>query len=112
MKIKDLIKVFEQLLPIYKKAYKEDWVNSILLNKHLNFGICTAADENLGINIFDVMSVRTGYYKNYIKVDFYRSPCFLFPLPKTGKDLKSRIDFMESEIVDLKRLLKKGFTHV
>jgi len=109
MKIKDLIKVFEQLLPIYKKAYKENVTNSILNCRGLEFGLCNASDRHLGIDIYEVIS---RYYKNYITVDFYNEPTFLFERPKTGKGLKPRIDFMESEIKDLKRLLKKGFTHV
>lgn len=62
--------------------------------------------------LINILRIRTNntikrYYKNYLGCDAY-----LFPRPQTGKDLKSRIDFMESEIKDLKKLLKKGYTHV
>jgi len=113
MKIKDLIKVFEQLLPIYKKACKCNWDYDKLYSKELHFGLCNSSYELLNVQIISVMSEKNGYYKNFLGgTNWMGEFVYLFPKPKTGKDLKSRIDFMEAEIKDLKRLLKKGYTHV
>lgn len=105
MKITELISVFERLLPIYEKAYKEKWYRKQLVSNHLTIGLC-----NFELNTFDTGSlyrVVPRYYKNILDEDGY-----LFPYPDTYKDLKPRIDFMKSEIKDLKRLIKKGYTHV
>ncbi len=108
MKITRLIKVYEKLLPIYKKAYEEDWDIVLLVHNRIDFGLCYASCCIYGVDIHKTMSRwANGYYKNYIN-----SSGYLFSLPKTGKDLKTRIDFMESEIKSLKRLIKKGYTHV
>jgi hypothetical protein len=105
MKIQQLIKIFEQLLPIYKKAYEEDWDKRKLDIEEIDCGICWSADVLLkNTDVYDVFET---YYKNIIIDGGY-----LYNLPSSGKDLKSRIDFMESEIIDLNKLLKKGYTHV
>jgi len=108
MEIKDLIKVFKQLLPIYKDAYLKK-----LLPMNLSGGLCFASYYYADYILDDVMNKYTGYYSNLI-VSKNESGMivFLFPKPESSKDLKSRIDFMESEIKDLKRLLKQGYTHV
>ncbi len=116
MKIKELISVFEKLLPVYKSAYKKNVDHDMLMNLHLNQGLCFAADNIFNADLLGVMDYEHGYYKNYIKVVglcfFTYYPMFLFPKPTKGKDLKTRIDFMEAEIKSLKRLQKRGFTHV
>lgn len=104
MEITELISVYERLLPIYKKAYEKNLRYWDLYFNHLGRGICHASLNILGIKTFPTIK---RYYKKYLD-----KKGFLFPPPKTGKDLKSRIDFMESEIKDLKRLIKKGYTHV
>lgn len=116
MKITKLISVFEKLLPAYKIAYKKNVDHDTLINLHLHQGLCFAADNIFNADLIGVMDYEYGYYKNYIKVKgrgFFSSyPMYLFPKPTKGKDLKTRIDFMESEIKSLKRLQKIGFTHV
>jgi len=108
MKITRLIKVYEKLLPIYKKAYEEDLDMVPLIRNGIGSGLCFASIYHCGVGVHQLMSKWTnGYYKNYIN-----SSGYLFRPPKTGKDLKTRIDFMESEIKSLKRLIKKGYTHV
>lgn len=102
MKIKKLISVFERLLPIYKEAFEGDWSWDKLCKNRLNCGICMASDYEL----LSVFTTYDGYYYNLTRGSV------LFRYPDSGKDLKSRIDFMESEIKDLKRLIKKGYTHV
>ncbi len=109
MKITKLIKVYEKLLPIYKKAHEEDFSYSDLYWSFLNFGICYASDCILGIPISKPVN---RYYSNLFIKKGHLKGLYLFPEPRTGKDLKTRIDFMESEIKDLKRLIKKGYTHV
>jgi hypothetical protein len=103
MKITELISVFKHLLPIYKEAYEKD-LDKNFYDQMLSFGICNAGFYLVGDN--RLYTVFKDYYVNLTKGRY------LYPLPSTNKDLKPRIDFMESEIKDLKRLLKKGYTHV
>lgn len=114
MKITELIKVFEKLLPIYREAYNNNASFLHLYHKNIAFGLCFASDWVLDINIGIVFRQKDGYYKNFLTVESYcgSGNNLLFHYPKKCKDLKSRIDFMESEIKDLKRLIKKGYTHV
>lgn len=104
MEITKLISVYERLLPVYKKAYEENWDYLDLKSSYLVCGICGASNNILGIDLFDLF---VDYYYDLVDKDGY-----LFPRHQKGRDLKSRIDFMESEIKDLKKLLKKGYTHV
>lgn len=109
MKIERLIQIFEQLLPIYEKGYKEKYSRFFLYENNLEFGLCYTVfytqeinDKNEFFSLF-----RNGYYSSMEKTDGY-----MYPKPKTWQDLKPRIDFMKSEIKDLKKLLKQGYTHV
>jgi len=104
MKITELISVFERLLPIYEKAYKENLNFMDLQYLCLNYGLCASAKKHCNIEIYDVI------YDYYHKT--YSFGTYLFRLPKKSKDLKPRIDFMKSEIKDLKRLIKLGYTHI
>lgn len=109
MKIERLINIFEQLLPIYEKGYKEVYDKIQLIENDLDHGLCAAV--MFGLNIEDsnefTLLFSEGYYKYLVEEDGY-----LFNTPNIGIDLKPRIDFMKSEIKNLKRLLKKGYTHV
>lgn len=107
MEIKELISVFEKLLPIYKEAYLERISKEEIWRRDLCNGICWLAHQKL--NNLSLESVFNSYYKNLLSsID----KMFLFEKPEKWQHLKSRIDFMESEIKDLKHLLKKGYTHV
>lgn len=105
MKITKLIKAYEKLIPIYKQAYNQNLNSRELYHIGLNCGICSAYSHHF--YELGMYSVFETYYKNIVDNDR-----FLYPMPQTGKDLKSRIDFMESEIKDLNKLLKRGYTHV
>lgn len=107
MEIQKLIEIFKLLLPIYEKGYNENYKFVNLINHHLYKGICNASYEQLDYSLFWPFS-SSGYYRNYIK----KYNGYIFPKPKTGKDLKSRINFMKSEIKSLNKLLKEGYTHV
>lgn len=101
MKITELISIFKKLLPLYKEAYNDNWSWTQLYEHNLNCGICLASRYAL-LEIF-----IDGYYRNLVNRDNK-----LFRYPNKGKDLKSRIDFMEYEIKSLKKLQKKGYTHI
>ncbi len=97
MKITQLIEIFEKLLPIYKRGL-------VKKDHSLRYGLCAAYNYNFNDFILycTVFSDR-GYYKNYL--NSYGS---LFP----NGEIQPRIDFMKSEIKNLKKLLKEGYTHV
>lgn len=106
MKIKKLISIYERLLPIYRKAYKGNVGYLKLIDLHLKFGLCCSSREIIKEDISSLFE-SDGYYSNIIGGHLY-----LYPKPTTGKDLITRIEFMEAEIKDLQKLLKKGYTHV
>lgn len=113
MEITKLIETFRRLLPYYKTAYENNYSAWNLIETHLDGGLCYAASNILNVSLYGVTDTQKGYYKHYITVNnCIGIPSFLFPVPATGKDLKSRIDFMESEIISLNKLLEKGYTHV
>lgn len=109
MKIERLIQIFEQLLPIYEKAYKEKWEYHYLKEEELNTGLCKAAYKNNITNDYYELNdlFDSGYYQKITRITGY-----ILPWSKTWRDLKPRIDFMKSEIKDLKKLLKQGYTDV
>lgn len=108
MEIKKLIEVYEKLLPIYKNQKTRPDVMSLL-----GLGICWAVYCTRGYREYDQFSALfnyKGYYHNlnedgpYLFKPAYRC--------KGLTGIKKRINFMESEIKDLKMLQKKGYTHV
>jgi len=103
MKIKKLIKEFEKLLPKYEMAFKNNYSYVRLTYDNLHRGICFA------INIPDIYGLfgTGGYYEKLKSNNLY-----LFPTPDEGRDLKTRIDFLKSEIINLNKLLKNGYTDV
>lgn len=103
MKIDELISVFERLLPIYEKAYKSKYPPQKMDKLGIDLGLCFAALRIMNVDIYQTMDE---YYSNCMK------STSLFPYPKDYKGLKTRIDFMKSEIKSLKRLQKRGYTHV
>jgi hypothetical protein len=112
MKIEKLIDVFEKLLPIYEKAYKRNHKLSKLEDLNLSLGLCWASLTYNVEYLGNVFCYKKGYYKNCLPIILNGEPTYLFPKPKTAKDLKPRIDFMKSEIKSLKRLQKKGYTDI
>lgn len=97
MKITQLIEIFERLLPIYKRGLvKKDY--------SLRLGLCRAYFENFEDNtLYFTIFDSKGYYENYIRGNGY--------LFREGQ-IQPRIDFMKSEIKNLKKLLKEGYTDV
>lgn len=115
MKITRLIEIFEQLLPIYEKGYKERYVRREIIINCLDEGLCWAARKNNITTRYRELAdlFDFGYYEKIISNTGYsRYTGYIFPKPDTWQDLKPRIEFMKSEIKDLKRLLKKGYTNV
>ena len=109
MKITRLIEIFEQLLPIYEKGYKEMYGRREIIISFLDEGVCWAARKNNITTRYRELAdlFEFGYYQKITSNTGY-----IFPKPDTWQDLKPRIDFMKSEIKDLKKLLKQGYTHV
>lgn len=115
MKIERLIEIYTQLLPIYEKGYKEKHDRQEIITNKLDEGLCWAARKNNITTRYKELAdlFDFGYYeKTTSNTVFSRYTGYLFPKPETWQDLKTRIDFMKSEIKDLKRLLKQGYTHV
>lgn len=106
MEIKKLIWVFEQLIPIYQKAVDENWGYFKIKKNNLSYGICWASYFLLKEYI-DADILR--YYKNYL------TNRYLFDKAKRNNyknPIKKRLDFMKSEIPQLKKLIKQGYTHL
>ena len=112
MEIKKLIEAFELAIPTYQKAVDEKWKYDLLASNKIHWGLCYLFSKSLNINIGDIFLV---YYKNYLLPNRY---LFEDPHPKLStkeninKCIKPRLDFMKSEVKDLKRLLKQGYTYI
>lgn len=112
MKIKELIQIFNKLIPLYKRAIDNEWDYNDLSIHNLFDGICLAAEHNLHVDLEEVMN---GYYKNYLT---YNEIYLFEPVRNWNNDninlgaLQSRLKFMQSEIVELNKLMRKGYTHV
>lgn len=109
MKIKELIKCFQQLIPQYETILlTKNYDLNDISNKHFANGICRAAiwksDHSLG-NVFDRYK---GYYKNYIDIYGY----LIGSSAGTMEGIRFRFKFIKSEVKELKKLLKQGYTHV
>lgn len=107
MKITKLISVYEKLIPKYKQMYR-DYDKYEQLNVWFCGGLCLSSIIECGIKLGYVFR-EDGYYGKIID----NETGYLFPPNFMGKRyIKNRLNFMESEIIDLKRLMKKGYTHV
>ncbi len=108
MKIEKLIWVFEKLIPVYQQAIRNNWRYNKLEENNLHWGLCYCSEKRL--NVIIEQSVKR-YYWNYIKMH----NGYLFPIPdflKYKEALQQRLDFMKSEIPELKELIKQGYTHI
>lgn len=107
VEIKKLIGVFEKLLPLYIEQHQRK-----ILVHPFHVGLCLAAIGSLSVDDFDLIGSTMDRYEGGYYINIINSKGLLFPAPKRYSDLKVRIDFMKSEIKSLKRLMKKGYTHV
>ena len=109
MKIKELIKIYEKLIPYY-----EETVKTKMVCYALDFGICYAI-YNI-INVKEYQKYRNlceeGYYKNIVR----KNSLYFFLTYANNKSIKfsiiPRLEFMKKEITSLNKLLKKGYTDV
>lgn len=102
MKIKTLIKVYKELIPYYEKS-----INTGIVHKDLDYGLCMAASRLCDKYIYDLFYPK-GYYGNYIGPSNYlktESITFI-------KRLQFRLNFMKQEIIELQNLLSEGYTDV
>lgn len=104
MKISKLIKAFEQCLEAYETYTSKSQFLCIQSHKH----------NKTKINISSVFK-QDGYYRNFCKlgylipenksiINFFYSPVY--------EIIEFKIQFLKKEITSLKKLQKKGYTHV
>lgn len=110
MQIKKLIKIYEDLIPLYEIETRQ------LSSYTLRRGICNTARYNLKYlisNIEDLVEVFTpsDYYRNYTRLAGYNH-YLKGPKPGSWAGHKFRLEFMKKEIPELKALLEQGYTHV
>ena len=105
MKIKEVIKAFEDIAPLYEKAIKEKWDYGKCCNHFLESGICYAIKTNLNV---DVYSIFRNYYKKFVNHGFLFRPLFT----NNQNSLHQRLKFLKTEIKNLKRLQKLGYTDI
>ena len=105
--IKKLIDVFEKTIPIYQDAVNNVYSHSFIIAENINIGICSYPYLKLKIDIYDTIN---RYYRNYIFNGL------LFPTYRQSRSIEQsilpRLEFMKSEVIELKKLLKKGYTHI
>ena len=96
MKIEELIEIYQKLLPIYKNDKEKNY-----------YGLCYNAKHFCDTLLYFLFS-KEGYYQNYITRESYLEG----PKPSSKEGNLFRIDFMKKEIIELKKLLKEGYTDV
>jgi len=106
--IETLIEVFEKAIPVYQKAVDENWSCKKLDEFDIDDGICAFSKLQLDIGIYDVIN---RYYKNYLKRG-YLFPISLYVSKPITESIKPRLDFMKSEVIELRKLMGKGYTHI
>lgn len=102
MKIKTLINVYKKLIPYYEKS-----INTGIVHKNLDYGICMAASRLCDEYIYDLFYPK-GYYRNYIGPSNYLKIKSINSI----KRLQFRLNFMKQEIIELQNLLSEGYTNV
>lgn len=108
--IEKLIEVFEKAIPLYQKAVDENWKITKLNEMHMNFGICNYVIRKYKTDIYYVFD---SYYKNYTSnVGFLFNAPYFYRKNIIENCIKPRLEFMKSEVIELKKLMKKGYTHV
>ena len=113
MKIKEVIKLFKKVLPLYKNAVKTE-----VMHEYLKNGICYAVSkiytDKEYYKIIDIFGGK-GYYENYVSADGYLFPtrnwreCNDYDIEDS---IKPRLEFLKTEIVSLQKLLNKGYTDI
>lgn len=117
MKIKEVIRIFGLVAQDYRLAIQRDWdYDFIEHHTRLNHGICVAS-RFYGNNISSIFN-NQGYYKNYINniTNYLCITPFLIKNKEYSniveKCFKPRLEFLETEIKSLNKLLKKGYKEI
>lgn len=112
MKIKKLIEAFELAIPTYQQAVDEKWDYRKLAIRDMEKGLCFYMVNQLDIYISNAI---WGYYEHFLDSRGYLfsvSNSFQTAEENIKEAILPRLNFMKSEVKDLKRLMKKGYTHV
>ena len=112
-KIKDVIKAFKKLLVEYEKIPKDCDVIYLHSNS-FGLGLCFKYEELFGDNfLYKNVFKKNGYYKCFLKNGNLFPTAYNFQNSKVySKAILPRIRFLKTEIKDLNKLLKKGYTHI
>ena len=125
VEIKKVIELFEKALPVYEKALSKKTISlKKLVELGIHKGICALfywepKPFRIALSTF---SIR-GYYKNYLTGNYlYITPEDIFDrnpystrLTKKKEyheSLEFRRDFLRTEIKELNKLIKQGYTHI
>ncbi len=125
VEIKKVIELFEKALSVYEKALSNKTLSYATIEESkLNWGICHIIKNVLDYKFnCDYLFSFSGYYKNYLRADN-----FIFKIPHDTRwihglsyvkettiyheSLKFRRDFLKTEIKELNKLIKQGYTHI
>lgn len=119
MRIEIFISIMKAILKGYQEAYNGKYSAKRLDSIEIDLGICRYVRCNT--KKLHISSLQHNAFLDAFRVHykhFFIWGDYLFPIPLTEmghgryKYLKSRVDFLESEIKRLKDLQKKGYTHI
>lgn len=111
MQITTVITIFEAALKVYKQAVKEKWTYYKCATNNINRGLCCYSSNTYNIwNLYGLFEKKEGYYKNFINKEGYIAS--YITINNVIKPLQKRIDFLQEQIPELKKLLKQGYTEV
>ena len=112
MKIEKLIKAFEKALPYYQQAVDENWGFKKLARNFMENGFCKFYILKFDIDLCSIFENK-GYYRNFTSDGYlYYTSLFVNYGLEIEQCIKPRLEFLKTEIKDLKRLQKLGYTDV
>lgn len=110
MEIEKLIEAFQLAIPTYQKAVDEKWDWYKISKNDMERGLCLYMQKYNKYNK-SIKYVFAEYYINYLNKYSYLFPIYIRKY-SISESIKPRLDFMKREVKDLKKLMKKGYTHV
>lgn len=115
MEISKLIEIFNECIPTYQKAVDENWGYNKLVSKNMERGLCLFVLVNNFGDIYSIFDENVdGHYHNLLN----DGGSYLFPTSRhlvvdyIEKCILPRLNFLKEQVIELKKLQKKGYTHV
>lgn len=122
MEISKVISIFEKCIPVYQQAVDEKWSVIRLIKNKMDGGLCKFVLVKHRTNV--LYGLFPEHYCNYISWNIgSMAPGhgYIYPILKRRNTRKQnviklcilpRLNFLKTEVIRLKKLQQKGYTHI